>query len=166
MPSEPAPRRKVDAGADPPPAPQDRHAADPGPGPPERGPLAGVAILFVDDDPDIREAVEALLSAAGARVVTAGSVQRALLALDADRPDILISDIGMPGRDGWEFIREVRRRPPESGGRVRALALTAFARSEDLRRSIDEGYDHHAVKPIAPDALVAIVRALAARDPG
>jgi PAS domain S-box-containing protein len=126
--------------------------------------LADVSILVVDDERDARELVRRLLVECDARVLTAASADEALPLLSADhRPDVLISDIGMPGVDGYEFIRRVRALGPDRGGAVPAVALTAFARSEDRTRAILAGYQMHVAKPVEPAELVAVVASLAGR---
>jgi CheY-like chemotaxis protein len=96
-------------------------------------------------------------------VTTATSAAQALDALKRDRPDVLVSDIGMPDHDGYELIRWVRALPPAEGGRTPAVALTAFARSEDRRRALVAGYHSHVTKPVDPAELVAIIASLAGR---
>jgi CheY-like chemotaxis protein len=85
----------------------------------------------------------------------------ALDAIAREVPDVLLSDIGMPGRDGYDLIREVRRLSPEKGGSVPAAALTAYARAEDRRRLLDAGFSMHLAKPVEPAELVAVVASLA-----
>jgi PAS domain S-box-containing protein len=130
----------------------------------ERLSLKGVTVLSVDDEPDARELVRRLLVECGATVVTAGSAEEALAAMDAGGPiDLLISDIGMPETDGYELIRRVRQRGPERGGDVPAVALTAYARSEDRTRAMLAGFHGHVAKPVEPAELVATVASLARR---
>ena len=80
-----------------------------------------------------------------------------------NKPDVLITDIGMPGEDGYAVIRKVRQLGVEDGGNIPAIALTAFARSEDRRRAISSGFQMHMAKPIEPSELVAMVASLAGR---
>jgi CheY-like chemotaxis protein len=127
------------------------------------GVLAGTRILLVDDDAEVRAAVQAALEVAGAEVVGAGSAEEALDALDWFNPVVLVSDVGMPGRDGCSLVRELRARPPERGGNLQAIALTAFSGSEVRRRVLEAGFQLHAVKPIETGALIAIVACLARR---
>jgi CheY-like chemotaxis protein len=122
--------------------------------------LSGVHVLLVDDEPDARELFAEVLEQYGAKVTGAGSADEALMLLRETRPTVLLSDIGLPGEDGLSLIRRVRALPAESGGRTPAAALTAYARSEDLRRSLGAGFQRHAVKPIQPAALAALVREL------
>ena len=80
-------------------------------------------------------------------------------------PDVIVSDIGMPLMDGYQFIRELRKRPPNQGGRTPAVALTAFARSEDRTRALIAGYQMHVAKPVEPAELLATVASLASLSP-
>jgi PAS domain S-box-containing protein len=125
--------------------------------------LNGVTILVVDDEPDSLDLVRRVLEERHATVMVASSVPEALAEFDRRVPDILLSDIGMPGQDGYELIRTIRLRPPERGGTIPAAALTAFARSEDRLRAMLAGYQTHLVKPVEPLELVAAVAALAGR---
>ncbi|HZR83815.1 MAG TPA: response regulator [Candidatus Binatia bacterium] len=129
-----------------------------------RGALGGIRVLVVDDDPEMRAAVQGALEAVGAEVVAVASADEALDALERSHPDLLLSDLGMPGRDGCALMRAVRALPPERGGAVRAVALTAFADRDVGRRTIDAGFQAHVVKPIEAAALIDIVSGLAASD--
>lgn len=124
-------------------------------------PLDGIRVLVVDDEPDTLGLLKMILEQRGASVTTAGSAVEALEALEREEPDILVSDIGMPGTDGFELIRRVRMLPADRGGAVPAAALTAYARVEDRLRALSEGYQMHVVKPVEPEELVAIVASLA-----
>jgi CheY-like chemotaxis protein/two-component sensor histidine kinase len=123
--------------------------------------LAGLRVLIVEDDPDARRLVRVLLERQAAQVMAAASAEEALEVLDEFAPDVLVSDIGMPGTDGYQFIRQVRQRSVHEGGTVPALALTAFARSEDRRRALIAGYEMHLAKPIEPSELIVSIAALA-----
>jgi signal transduction histidine kinase/ActR/RegA family two-component response regulator len=125
--------------------------------------LDGVTVLVVDDEPDARELVKRVLEECNAFVKAAASAEEALHLLRSDLPKVLVSDIGMPDVDGYEFIRRVRSLPEEEGGTVPAAALTAFARSEDRRRALLAGYQSHIGKPVEPGELIAVVAALAGR---
>jgi CheY-like chemotaxis protein len=118
----------------------------------------------VDDEPEARELMERLLVDCEAAVTTGASPAEALAHLRAERYDVLISDIGMPGADGYDLIRQVRALPAEAGGRIPALALTAFARAEDRTRAVLAGYQVHLAKPVEPAELVALVGSLAGRS--
>jgi PAS domain S-box-containing protein len=131
---------------------------------PEENPdLTGVSVLLVDDEADARHLVKRILAGCGATVETAGSAEEALGYLDKDkiRPHVLVSDIGMPGEDGYALIKRVRHL--DGNGDVPAIALTAFARSEDRRRAIMSGFQMHIAKPIEPSELIAMVANLAGK---
>jgi PAS domain S-box-containing protein len=125
--------------------------------------LNGVSVLFVDDAADNREVVRRLLEERNARVLLAGSGEEALAMLSIEGTDVLVSDIGMPGMDGYQLIRRVRALPREQGGDVKAVALTALAREEDRERALDAGFHAHLAKPIQPMELVALIGMLARR---
>ncbi len=125
--------------------------------------LLGTKVLVVDDDADARELLRSILAHSGASVRTAGSAEEAMQQFDARQPDVLVSDIGMPGKDGYDLIRQIRSLDDKSGGHVPALALTAFARSDDRRRAIGAGFHMHLAKPVEPAELVTIVSSLANR---
>jgi len=129
---------------------------------PER--LEGLKVLVVDDEVDTRELFRAGISQCGAEVATAGSAQEALEAIEAERPDLLISDIGMPGEDGYELIRKVRALPAGRGGKIPAIALTAYARTEDRLRALRAGYQMHVSKPVELSELVAVMASLIGRS--
>ncbi|WP_437690915.1 response regulator [Sorangium sp. So ce176] len=125
--------------------------------------LGGLHVLLVEDDADARELLREVLSQHRAEVTAVASAREALAAFVAACPHVLVSDIAMPGEDGYELIRTIRQRPPHAGGDLPALALTAYARKEDQKRALDAGFHMHATKPIEPAALVAAVASLAAR---
>jgi CheY-like chemotaxis protein len=122
--------------------------------------LDGVRVLLVEDNLDTLEMLKFIFDGAGAEVTCASSVDEALKALDRFRPDALVSDIAMPDRDGYELIREVRSREPERGGKIPAVAVTAYARAEDRMQVLAAGYQMHIAKPISPDELIAVVASL------
>ncbi|QRK12759.1 PAS domain S-box protein [Archangium violaceum] len=121
-------------------------------------------ILVVDDDADARELIATMLREGGARVSTAVSAAGALELLGQEPPELLISDIGMPEMDGYALMREVRGRPPEQGGRVRSLALTAYAREEDQYAARLAGFDAHVAKPLEPSELLRVAASLLRRS--
>lgn len=125
--------------------------------------LSGISVLFVDDAPDTRDMVRAFVEEGKARVRLAGSGEEALRLLELERPDVLVSDIGMRGMDGYELIRRIRSLPQERGGDVPALALTAYAGNEDRTRALLAGFQTHLAKPIQPTELMAAIEVLAAR---
>jgi len=123
--------------------------------------LAGRRILVVDDEADARDLLAEILGQAGADVIVVGSADEALEVLRRWRPDVLVSDIGMPGDDGYVLIRKVRALGPEEGSQVRALALTAYARSEDRVLALEAGFHTHIAKPVDPLELTALIAGLA-----
>jgi hypothetical protein len=123
--------------------------------------LAGVRVLVVDDEPDSNAAVQAVLAHCGAEVRVAGSAQQAREILGGWRPDVLVSDIGMPEEDGYAFVAALRARPTEDGGDLPALALTAYARTDDRVRMLAAGFQMHLAKPVDPSELAAAVARLA-----
>jgi PAS domain S-box-containing protein len=125
--------------------------------------LHGLTVLVVDDQEDARELMRVVLGRCGATVVAAESTATALEALDHCRPDVILSDLEMPGEDGYSLIRKVRARSPERGGAVPAAALTAYARTEDRVHSLRAGFHRHVPKPVQPDELAEIVASLAGR---
>jgi PAS domain S-box-containing protein len=128
--------------------------------------LTGLTVVVVDDQPDARVLVRHLLEDCGATVLTAGTSDEALALVAARRPDVLISDIGMPDVDGFELLKRVRALGADRGGRVPAIALTAFARSEDRTRALRAGFLVHVSKPVDPSELVATVASVAGRASG
>ena len=126
----------------------------------EKQDLNGLKILAVDDEADAREMLSVVLSRYGANVQTAPNVREALEKFEQLRPDIVLSDIGMPEADGYTFIEQIRALPAKNGGQTPAIALTAYARSEDRQRALDAGFQNHLAKPIAPVKLVAALRDL------
>ncbi|MGE3178357.1 MAG: ATP-binding protein [Vicinamibacterales bacterium] len=123
-------------------------------------PLRGIRALVVDDHQDARELAEAVLQAAGALVETAGTVPDALKLFDRSRHDVIVTDIGLPGQDGYDLVRHVRQRARQGEPRVVAVALTGYARAEDRERALAAGFDRHIVKPAEPAALVMLLREL------
>lgn len=119
--------------------------------------LKNLRVLVVDDEDDARGLVAAVLERCNAIVTTADSVPDALEKLRTQKPDILISDIGMPGQDGYDLIREVRALTEEDGRNIPAAALTAYARADDRRKALDAGFMMHVPKPVEPAELVAVV---------
>ena len=125
--------------------------------------LDGVKVLVIDDEPDARGLVKMVLASSNAEVIVGASAAEGIELVRSQRPDVLVSDIGMPGQDGYQFIREVRSLPSSSGGTTPAIALTAFARSEDRTRALLAGYQIHLSKPIDPQELLATVASLVGR---
>jgi PAS domain S-box-containing protein len=125
---------------------------------PER--LDGLKVLVVDDEADTRELLRVGLGQYGAEVVTAGSAREALAAVERERPAVLVSDIGMPGEDGYDLIREVRALDARGGEELPAIALTAYARAEDRQRALAAGYQFHIPKPVEMSELASAVASL------
>ncbi len=122
--------------------------------------LHGVSVLVVDDELDARDLVAEAFKEAGAVVHLAASAKEALSLIASQRPAILVSDIGMPHEDGYTLMRQLRALPPEEGGQMPAVALTAYARSRDAERAFDAGYQRHVSKPVDPLELVELVATL------
>src|SRR5687768_12193960 len=125
--------------------------------------LEGLKVLVVDDEADTRELIREVLTGCGSEVVTSGSVEEALRALEEHKPDILISDLGMPDEDGYSLISKIRALPSERGGHIPAAALTAYARAEDRMRVLRSGFQFHLPKPVDSAELVTVVASLAGR---
>jgi PAS domain S-box-containing protein len=125
--------------------------------------LEGVKVLVIDDELDTLILARRILTNCKAEVLTAGSAAEGFELFTRERPDVIVSDIGMPEADGYEFIRWVRRLPAAMGGQTPAAALTAFARSEDRRRMLMAGYQSHVVKPVELAELVTVIASLAGR---
>jgi CheY-like chemotaxis protein len=123
--------------------------------------LEGVRVLVVDDVRAVREVVASILSHDGAKVTAVGSAEEALDALQGERPDVLLSDLAMPGKGGYWLIGQVRALPPERGGVTPAAALTAFAGPEHRASVLRAGFQLHVEKPVALDALIEAVAMLA-----
>lgn len=121
----------------------------------------GLRVLVVDDDADARLIMSQILGGGGAVVTTASSVPEAMVELQRARPEIILSDIGMPDEDGYDLIRKVRALSPENGGRIPAVALTAFARSEDRQRALLAGFQIHVAKPVEPSELLTVCSSIA-----
>jgi signal transduction histidine kinase/CHASE3 domain sensor protein/ActR/RegA family two-component response regulator len=126
--------------------------------------LDGLRLLAIDDESDSRAMVTEVLRACGADVAQAASAQEALATFNHQRPDVIISDIGMPGEDGYSLIRRIRALPAELGGRTPAVALTAYARSEDAQRAFAAGFQMHLAKPVEPVQLATVVANLGGRS--
>ncbi len=125
--------------------------------------LDGIRVLVVDDEPSASEALMVMFNACGAQARVAGSCKEALDVFDAWRPDVLVSDIAMPGEDGYSLIRKVRARRPEDGGQVPAVALTAYAKIEDRVSILGAGFQMYLSKPADPNELIAVVDSLVKR---
>ena len=126
--------------------------------------LDGVRVLVVDDARAVRDVVTHILSQDGAKVTAVGSAEEALAALQGERPDVLLSDLAMPGKGGYWLIGQVRALPPERGGVTPAAALTAFSGPEHRASVLRAGFQLHVEKPIGLDALVEVVAILALKE--
>jgi CheY-like chemotaxis protein len=117
-------------------------------------------VLVVEDESGAREALGFLLRSGGARVTTAASALEALSILDEEQFDVMVSDVGMPGMDGYDLVRQLRQRPSHAGGRMPCIALTAYAGPENERRALSAGYQRHLAKPVKPAALRETIASL------
>ncbi|MEW5861270.1 MAG: ATP-binding protein [Cyanobacteriota bacterium] len=124
---------------------------------PEPSPLTGIRILVVDDDTDSREFFAFALEQLGAQVSTVTSAGEAIAFLEQSQPNILLSDIGMPDMDGYMLMRQIREMPPEQGGQILAIALTAYAGEIDRQQALAAGFQHHLAKPVEPNELVKVI---------
>lgn len=124
--------------------------------------LAGIRVLMVDDEPDLRDAVGRALRAAGAAVFTAGEAFEALTLLRVERPDVLVCDIEMPAVDGHDLLGRIRRLPLSAGGAIPAVALTGLDDPAQMQKTCKSGFQRHLNKGVSPEALVRAVYELAA----
>jgi CheY-like chemotaxis protein len=122
--------------------------------------LDGVKVLAVDDETSAREIITAVLTQCGATVTAVASAADAITVLAQSRPDVLVSDIGMPDENGYELISKVRKLKPEQGGNIPAVALTAYARTEDRMRALAAGFQSYVPKPVEPAELALVVASL------
>jgi signal transduction histidine kinase/ActR/RegA family two-component response regulator len=127
--------------------------------------LDGQRVLIVDDDPDALELTSTVVAGAGAEARACASAPEALALLRTWRPDLLVSDIEMPGEDGYALIRKVRALPPAEGGAVPAVALTAYGRTQDRLLALSAGYTMHVPKPVDPGELTTILASLVSSRP-
>ena len=125
--------------------------------------LKGLRILVVDDEEDARELLRSVLELCEAEVLVASDGRGAFDLLRTQRPDVLVTDIGMPEQDGYVLIDRVRALAPEAGGRTPAVALTAYARAEDRTKALSRGFNHHVAKPVNPSELLVVIASLAER---
>jgi PAS domain S-box-containing protein len=123
--------------------------------------LENVRVLIVDDEADARSVLTAIIKQCGAEVLAVATTAEAVEAMESFKPDVLLSDIGIPGEDGYTLIRKVRALSPEQGGKIPAVALTAYAREEDRMRALMAGYQSHVAKPVNPAELIAVLTGLA-----
>jgi CheY-like chemotaxis protein len=123
--------------------------------------LSGIRVLVVEDESDTCEFLDRFLTGYGAHVVIARSAAQALSRLSDDHVDLVVSDIGLPDVDGYDLMHRIRQLPPGAGGVTPAIALTAYARTEDRTRAFRAGYQAHLAKPIEPAELVATISSFA-----
>jgi CheY-like chemotaxis protein len=127
--------------------------------------LIGLRILVVDDDLDLRESLTMLLELYGASVTAVASAREAFQVVSRSAPDVVLSDLCMPGEDGYELIRKIRALPSDRGAHVPAAAITARTGAEDRRRALAEGFQVYVPKPVSGQDLVAVVARLGGRAP-
>ena len=125
--------------------------------------LLGLRLLVVDDDPGARELISGMLEGFGAQVSVADGGHAALKLLFAERPDVLIADLGMPEMDGYALIEQVRALDPDFGGKTPAVAVTAYASPQDRLRALQAGYQNHVAKPVEAEELAIVIASLAGR---
>jgi PAS domain S-box-containing protein len=126
---------------------------------PESGVLAGLRILLIDDQPDAIELMSLVLEQGGATVLCAASAPEAFDVLRSERPAIVVSDVGLPGEDGYSLVRRIRALAPEDGGSTPVIALTAYTRREDRERALRAGFNEHVTKPVEPNELFGAIAA-------
>jgi CheY-like chemotaxis protein len=125
--------------------------------------LDGLQVMVVDDEEETRDLLTAMLTRRGAEVTACASAAQALTEIERRRPLVLVSDIGMPNEDGYALIGKLRALGPERGGDIPAVALTAYARSEDRMRALASGFQMHVPKPIEAGELIVVIASLAGR---
>jgi CheY-like chemotaxis protein len=126
--------------------------------------LDSIHLLVIEDDPDARELMTAVLEQRGATVISADSVARAFELLDPSRLDLIVSDIAMPDEDGIAFIRRLRALPRDQGGETPAIAVSAYVAQSDRTRALAAGFDRYLHKPVDFDELVRTIRDLLASE--
>jgi len=131
---------------------------------PNEFPLAGLHVLVVDDDRDTLELLTAALTQRNARVTAVSSAREAMEVMKSLHPDVLVSDIAMPGGDGYQLIRELRAMKSHLISSIPAVAITAYAKDEDRERALSSGYQHYLAKPIELSELLSVVANIAGQD--
>lgn len=124
----------------------------------------GIVILVVEDDPDARELMQAVLEQRGANVFAAESVARAFELLETSTPDVIVSDIAMPDEDGLTLVRRLRSRPDDRGGKTPTIAVSAYAGSSDRVRALAAGFDRYLYKPVDFDELSSTILSFVAHE--
>jgi CheY-like chemotaxis protein len=127
--------------------------------------LSGVHVLIIDDDPEARDLLGTVLRYCGALVSVAASATEGLETLHRVLPDIIVCDIAMPNQDGYWFVRSLRARPPESGGGVPVIAITAHGATHGPERTLPAGFQAHIRKPVDPWELCRVVAAMVRKSP-
>jgi CheY-like chemotaxis protein len=122
--------------------------------------LAGLKILVIDDELDARELIRRILTQCDASVIAAASANEGLELVSVEKPDVIISDISMPEKNGYQLIAEVRNLSTEDGGTIPAIALTAFAHAKDKAKVMSAGYQRHLSKPVDSAELIAAINSL------
>ncbi len=122
--------------------------------------LRDLRILIIEDDPDTRDLLKTVLEQCGSKVIAVPSAQEGLEEVSRSVPEVLVSDIGMAGENGSELIEKIRKLDPKRGGRIPAVALTAYAGPTDRRRALLAGFQTHLAKPVEPDELLAVIASL------
>jgi CheY-like chemotaxis protein len=122
--------------------------------------LAPLTLLVIEDDPDARELLQAVLEQRGATVISADGVAQAFARLERSRPHVIVSDIAMPDEDGIAFVRRLRALPVEAGGKTPAIAVSAYVGDSDRSRALAAGFDKYLHKPVDFDELVRAIRGL------
>lgn len=129
--------------------------------------LSGYKILVVDDDPEMRELLVILLKMHGAQAISAGSVKKAFEYVNGESsfalPDLIISDLSMPEEDGYDLIKKLRRLPPEDGGQIPAIALTALTTNEARQKALSLGFQYYLTKPFEPDEVIITIQQISPR---
>jgi CheY-like chemotaxis protein len=128
--------------------------------------LEGVKVIIVDDEPESLLLLSTVLIQSGAYVKTAASAEEGLTQIKGWRPDVIVSDIGMPGEDGYSFMKRVKTWAREAGVWIPAVALTAYARAEDRMKALASGYQIHVPKPVEPAELITVLVSLVERSKG
>jgi len=119
--------------------------------------LDGLRVMVVDDEGDLRSLTALVLTQAGADVTTVGSAREALQLLEVQRPDVVVTEIGLPDQDGYSLVRQIRQHEAEHGGFLPVIALTAYARRDDRDRAFAAGFQAHVTKPLEPGQLIAAI---------
>lgn len=127
--------------------------------------LQGISVLLVDDDPDALAVIGGLLSRAGAEVTAVSKVEDALRALQRRLPRVVVSDLVIPGHDGFTLIRRIRRMEKEDGGGLPALAISAFGDADQRRYALEEGFDEYLPKPVHESIVTTVARLAQPRPP-